>query len=167
MEKARKGKVVGICGSPRKGNTEFLLEVALSTAKKAGAETELILLRNRFIQKNNPAEFNELVDATAIILGSPSYEHNVTDLMKKFMESVKPLAEGGFLENKKGGVIAVGSQSLKSIKSAATVMEEFLESNGVNLEKTITIIAEKPDDARKQKDAIGAAMELGKIMVGE
>ena len=37
--------VVGICGSPRKaGNTEFLLNEALSVAKERGFETERLLV---------------------------------------------------------------------------------------------------------------------------
>lgn len=160
--------MIGVCGSPRKGNTEHLLKMALQGAAKAGAETELILLREMGeIRKKDVEEFDQLVGATGIVLGCPSYDHNVTDLMKEFMECLKPLAGTGMLANKKGGVIAVGSESLKSIKSAASVMEEFLQNSGVNLEKTITIVADKPDDARQQKSASGAAMELGKKLVGE
>jgi len=42
-------KVVGICGSPRKGNTEWMLRKLLGGAAKAKAETELILLREKNI----------------------------------------------------------------------------------------------------------------------
>jgi multimeric flavodoxin WrbA len=168
MGRVKKGKIVGVCGSPRKGNSQYLLEAALDAAKKAGAETELVLLRQLGeIKKNDVEEFDNLVDATGIILACPSYDHDVTDLMKDFFASLKPLAGSGLLANKKGGVIAIGSESLKSIKSAASVMEDFLAEAEINHEKTITIIADKPDDARRQKSAVGAAMVLGKRMVGE
>ena len=35
-------KILGICGSPREGNTLFLLKKALETCKELGVETELI-----------------------------------------------------------------------------------------------------------------------------
>ena len=43
-------KVVGICGSPRKGNTEWMLRKFLEGTAKAGAETDLILLRQKNIK---------------------------------------------------------------------------------------------------------------------
>ena len=176
MDRAKKGKVVGVCGSPRKGNTEFLLDVALSAAKKAGAETEIVLLREMGeIKKNDVEEFDNLVDATAIILACPSYARDVgtldapdvTPLMKDFFASLKPLAGSGMLANKKGGVISFGSSNLKWIKSTARIMEDFLEENGVDVKKTVTLVVDKPNDVRRQKSAVGAVMELGKKMVGE
>ncbi len=43
-------KVVGICGSPRKGNTEWMLRKLLEEAARAGVDTELILLREKQIK---------------------------------------------------------------------------------------------------------------------
>ncbi|MFC1919698.1 hypothetical protein ACFLWX_02780 [Chloroflexota bacterium] len=40
-------EMVGICGSPRKANTEWMLRKLLDDAAEAGAETELILLREK------------------------------------------------------------------------------------------------------------------------
>ncbi len=37
-------KVIGISGSPRKGNTEWMLRKLLEDIEKSGVETELILL---------------------------------------------------------------------------------------------------------------------------
>ena len=42
-------KVVGVCGSPRKGNTEWMLRKLLERAAEAGADTELILLREKVV----------------------------------------------------------------------------------------------------------------------
>jgi multimeric flavodoxin WrbA len=38
-------KVLGICGSPRRGNTEWMLRKVLEAASLEGAEVELLLLR--------------------------------------------------------------------------------------------------------------------------
>ena len=43
-------KVVGICGSPRKGNTEWMLRKLLEGAAREGADSELILLREKDIR---------------------------------------------------------------------------------------------------------------------
>ena len=43
-------KILGICGSPRKGNTEFLLRETIKVAKEKGAEVELIFLREKRIE---------------------------------------------------------------------------------------------------------------------
>jgi multimeric flavodoxin WrbA len=42
-------KVIGICGSPRRGNTEWMLNKLLERMAMNGAETELILLRKKNI----------------------------------------------------------------------------------------------------------------------
>ena len=44
-------KIIGVCGSPRRGgNTEYLLRLALEEAEEGGAETELILLCDKEIE---------------------------------------------------------------------------------------------------------------------
>ena len=43
-------KIIGICGSPREGNTEFMLRTVLGKAKGLNAETELFLLKEKNIQ---------------------------------------------------------------------------------------------------------------------
>jgi len=43
-------KVLGICGSPRKGNTEWMLDTILKSFAVKGAETEIILLRKKNVK---------------------------------------------------------------------------------------------------------------------
>ena len=43
-------RVMGVCGSPRKGNTEWMLHKVLESARAEGAETELVLLRDMDIR---------------------------------------------------------------------------------------------------------------------
>ena len=43
-------RLLAVCGSPRKGNTEWMLTKLLDAAREAGAETELILLRQKDIK---------------------------------------------------------------------------------------------------------------------
>ena len=43
-------KSLAINGSPRKGNTDFMLDIILNSAKENGAETEIIYLRDKKIK---------------------------------------------------------------------------------------------------------------------
>ena len=58
-------KVIGICGSPRKGgNTEIMLKRALKAAESKGAETDLILLAGKTINHFDPdKEIKDDMDA--------------------------------------------------------------------------------------------------------
>ena len=101
-------KVVGICGSPRKGNTEWMLRRFLEAAAKAGAETELILLRQKNIKgcdgcltceaggrerkglcrvRDDMQEiYPKLVEADALAFGTPVYFEMLSGLLKNFMD---------------------------------------------------------------------------------
>ncbi len=117
-------KALGICGSPRKGNSEELLEFFLEEISSLGCLTEKILLRelsfsgciscrsclfdgecklrDDFSEKIVP----KLLEADIIVLSSPVYFDNVTWLMKAFMDRTWPLR--GKLRKKVGGGIVVG-----------------------------------------------------------
>lgn len=43
-------KILAVCGSPRRGNTEWVLDRVLTEASQNGATTELLLLRELDIQ---------------------------------------------------------------------------------------------------------------------
>lgn len=102
-------KVIGLCGSPRKGATEYALEYALDAARAVpGVETEVILLRGKDIKRcihcnlcmdsKTPLpdycslkdDMKDLIDrfvtADGYIIASPVYEATVTGLLKDFMD---------------------------------------------------------------------------------
>ena len=101
-------KVVGICGSPRKGNSEWMLRRFLEAAAKAGAETDLILLRQKNIKgcdgcltceaggrerkglcrvRDDMQEiYPKLVEADALAFGTPVYFEMLSGLLKNFMD---------------------------------------------------------------------------------
>ena len=88
------GKILAICGSPRKGgNTEQLLNICLDRAKELGAETKLIALHDREVRGciacmqckqhgdgkcyGHEDDLNDIASEVyttdALILGSPVY----------------------------------------------------------------------------------------------
>ena len=97
-------KILGIIGSKRKnGNTSILANKALEAAKLEGAEVESIYLGEHNIkgctgcqgcEGNYKCVINDdmqkiypkLIEADAIILGSPTYFYNVTSDVKAFID---------------------------------------------------------------------------------
>lgn len=112
-----KVRILGISGSPRKGNTEDAVKIALESAKEVHEciETSFISLANK---KVNPCEgcyqcygfnkgatwericyiheddvssiYKEIYEADGIIIGSPSYAFDVSAKLKAFFERGAP-----------------------------------------------------------------------------
>jgi len=117
-------KVLGICGSPRKGaNTEFALNFTLNELKAMGFETEVVLLAEKEVKfcnhcgkclegkdcpiKDDAREiFDRMLLADAIIIASPVYYVGVTAQVKALFD--RSLMIRGKLKGKVGGAIAVG-----------------------------------------------------------
>jgi multimeric flavodoxin WrbA len=106
-------KVVGICGSPRRGNTEWMLRRLLEAAAQRGAETELILLRKKnikgcngcltcevggkarkgvcSIQDDMQDIYPKLLEADCLVLGTPVYFEMLSGLLKNFIDRTCPI----------------------------------------------------------------------------
>ena len=122
-------KVVAINGSPRKnGNTELLLNTALEPPAKVGWETELIQIGGKSIRgccacqkcmENKDKRcvfggkdifndvFAKVLEADAVILGSPAYFADVTTEMKAFIDrsGYVGMANGCALAGKIGAAV--------------------------------------------------------------
>lgn len=117
-------KVLAICGSPRKGNTEFMLETIL----KSIPGSELILLKNLDIKRcdgdnycikhkechiksDDVADiYKKMEDADIIIFASPSYFSCVPGLMKDFIDRGNAYWNNKKLKGKKAFLLGVGGQ---------------------------------------------------------
>lgn len=101
--------VLGIAGSPRAGgNTEVLLTEMLAGAGEEGAETEAVHLRTCAIHPCTGCErcrkdltctrfydsmhllYPKIEAADGLILGSPTYNYNITPEMKAFIDRLYP-----------------------------------------------------------------------------
>jgi multimeric flavodoxin WrbA len=101
--------ILGIAGSPRAGgNTEVLLEALLAGAAEEGAATEAVNLRKCAISPCTGCErcrkdltctrfydsmhllYPKIEAADGIILGSPTYNYNITPEMKAFIDRLYP-----------------------------------------------------------------------------
>lgn len=106
-------RVVGVCGSPRKGNTEWMLRRFLEELAVCGVETELILLRKTEIRgcdgcltcEAGDSErkgicrihddmqliYPKLLKADGLVLGTPVYFELLSGLLKNFMDRTCPI----------------------------------------------------------------------------
>lgn len=130
-------KILGIVGSPRRGNTEILVKEALKAASEVGGvETEMLHVSplkvhpciacfRCFDEKDSPRGcpsfdddmekvYSKLSACDGMIIGSPVYFGGITGELKTVLDRTEPFVRyartgyGGGLSNKVGGAIAVG-----------------------------------------------------------
>jgi multimeric flavodoxin WrbA len=137
-------KIIGIVGSPRKdGNTSYLVETALKSAKSAGADTDIINLGSVNIEPcvacdickatgecaiyDDMREILEIMmESDGMIIGSPVYFGSVTSQLKILIDRSRPLRGSFRLKNKVCGAIAVGGSRNGGQESTISVIHDFL-----------------------------------------
>lgn len=105
-------KILGVGGSPRKnGNTDILLDCFLKGAVSEGADTKKVHLRDYSIEFCIGCEacrkagictqfhdgmgqlYSDVESSDGLILGSPTYNYNITASMKAFIDRLYPFYE--------------------------------------------------------------------------
>ncbi|OGF99252.1 hypothetical protein A2Y99_03205 [Candidatus Gottesmanbacteria bacterium RBG_13_37_7] len=138
-------KIVTICGSPRKGNSEAISFKLQDLLAEKGLENEIILLRKQKIHrcvacveycnhklkcryKDDMEEIlNKYVAADSYIMISPNYFQMPTGLLKDFIDRSGILMVQGREEHfkkKKAVVIALGTDDLERIENCANVIAD-------------------------------------------
>jgi multimeric flavodoxin WrbA len=127
-------KILSICGSPRKGNSEAILNRLKQIFKKKGIENEIILLREKNIQrcdgcveycnknldcnkKDDMVEiFDKMKSADGYVFISPNYFKMPSGIFKNFIDrcSVFYTVQTD-LSDKKSIVIVVGTDAIEEI----------------------------------------------------
>jgi multimeric flavodoxin WrbA len=126
-------KIVSICGSPRKGNSEAIAKRLKEIFEQKGVENKIILLRERNIQRcNGCVEYcnkhlrcchrddmakiiEEMLKADGYVFVSPNYFAMPPGLFKDFIDKCSVLYTSYYfnkkpdLSKKKAAVIAVGT----------------------------------------------------------
>jgi len=174
-------KVVGIVCSPRKeGNTEILVQEALTSAETRGAETELVTVWGKDIRpcdgclsctktskchiKDDVQEiYPKLVEADGTIWGTPVYFFNAAAQAKILIDRSYALFVNSKLTNKVGGVISVGGSLGNS--SVWNLFSTFFSVHHMLLADFVYGYAREKGDIRKDKHAMKAARELGRQIV--
>jgi multimeric flavodoxin WrbA len=170
-------KVVAVCGSHRKGNTEWMLNKLVGRLLENGAEVELILLRKAEVKmclacleceaggKNRPgtcrikddmnAIYPKLIAADCIVLGTPAYFDLMTGLLKNFLDrtcAVRPHLEGKSLAGVAMAEEGIG-QAVANIKTYGALC-------GMVWVGAVTGLAKNPGDIAQDKSVARRLIKL-------
>ena len=151
-------KILSICGSPRKGNSETILLALQKIFKDKGIDNDIILLREKKIERChgcievcNPAGvccqkddvsgiIDQMCQADALIFISPNYFQMPTGLLKDFMDRscvIFGSTKDKKLKNKKTLVLAVGADPVsKTDVSAKIIAKNYCQTVGLKVIKT-------------------------------
>jgi len=176
--------IIAICGSPRKGNTEFVLKRILTKAEELGSSVELVLLREKRIEfcngclscdstgKCNVRDDMQLIypkleSADLIIFGSPNYFSNMTGMMKNFIDRLNPFYTSKKLKNKKVVAVVVGgSNKPETIKNSIKSIELAADWTEMPLVGDLYLTGEKSQDIENDPDKIRKIDEFTEGLVG-
>jgi multimeric flavodoxin WrbA len=175
-------KILAICCSPRKkGNTEILLNLALTAAKKEGAEVELFTVAGKTIgpclacnacleegicaQKDDMQPlYDKMLAANGIIFGTPVYFYTMSAQCKAVMDrSIALNHPKRNLNNKVGGIVVVGA-SFGNI-SAVKDLGFYFVSRKMLYAGYISAYAMAEGDVKQLEKCLAATRNLGKGMV--
>lgn len=160
-------KITGISGSPREGNSLWLLQKFLEVVEDEGHEVHLVKLKDmnlnfcdgcliceeiRSCNQKDDMEiiYNILKDSDVIVLATPVYFNNITGLLKNFIDRLNPLCED--LSGKSLIAIVVGQLSGEDGTSSRKVVIDYIknisEILGINFLGELEIIARDRYDAQ-------------------
>ena len=155
--------ILAICGSTRpNGNSEWMIDQLLDSAKNEGALTRKILLRDLDIEycigcdachdnggnciQNDDMKkmYPLLIEADIILLSCPNYFANVSALMKNFMDRTNALVrvKPRRLENKLAIGLCVGGQDLEDTQHCEDALVRFFKDHKM---KVICIVKARGD----------------------
>ena len=142
--------IVGICGSPRKQATEYVLREALNMLENMGFETQFFTVRGKnigfcqhcdYCLKNKECAVKDdmyelyplLKDAKGIVIATPVYNGGVSAQTKAVMDRCRALgaADRNFFRYKVGMAIAVGGDRIGGQELAIQQIITFYVLNGV------------------------------------
>jgi multimeric flavodoxin WrbA len=142
--------IVGVCGSPRNGATEYILKEALNMLKKMGFKTEFFTVRGKkigfcqhcdYCLKNKKCVLKDdmhelyslLKNAQGILIATPVYNGGVSAQIKAVMDRCRALlaADNEVFKCKIGMAIAVGGDRAGGQELALQQILTFYVLNGV------------------------------------
>ena len=142
--------IVGICGSPRRKATEFVLREALKMLEEQGFPTKFFTVRGKeinfcqhcdFCLKNKRCKIEDdvqelyrlLREAKGIVIATPVYNGGVSAQTKALMDRCRALvaADANFFRGKVGMAIAVGGDRIGGQELALQQILTFYVLNGV------------------------------------
>lgn len=182
-------KILGISGSPRNGNTSFLVKEALKAAEEEGVETEFISLMDKELNPCLACDIcktegecvinddindilNKMEESDGIIIGSPVYFGGVSSQVKMLIDRSRPLRRGFKLGNKIGGAISVGASRNGGQETTIRQIHDFMlihsmvvvGDDGPTAHYGGTGVGGGVDDCKEDEHGINTSRNLGKKM---
>lgn len=140
--------ILGVCGSPRKGSTQFVLEQALAAAKEQeDVLTDMICLSGLHIEGCDQCDYcvrkqcycrhkddftqelmQRFIQADGYVIATPVYNMNISWKLLTFFNRFRPLHKvfpPDVLSYKAGGAIAVGGTRQGGQATAIQAIHEF------------------------------------------
>ena len=176
-------KLLGICGSPRKGNTEWMLRKFLEAASKVGVETEIILLKDKDIkvcsgclscdiggkERKGVCKIRDdmqqilpkLIEADGMAFGTPVYFEMVSGLLKNFMDRTCPIWPK--LEKKPIVGIAVAEAG---IRKAVENIKTYASVCNMRWVGEVSALARDPRQVSTEKDIEPRLKKLAEKLIG-
>ena len=153
-------KILSICGSPRRGNSEAIINRLKKIFKKNKIENEIILLREKNIQRcNGCIEYcnhnlkchhkddmakimKKMLEADGYVFVSPNYFAMPPGLFKDFIDkcSIFYTAQTN-LTSKKAIVISVGTDLPFIKENVRNIAKNFCETLGIKVVATATFVS--------------------------
>jgi multimeric flavodoxin WrbA len=176
-------RVIGICASPRKGNTEQMVSWVLSACAAAGAKVELVNLReirmkqclgcnacygkgrHCVIDDDLFSLFDRLENADALVLGTPNYFSNVSGIMKCFIDRNNSICEPSLLKGKPAALVCVGARSVKETAAVEALMKGYLRIMRMVHVGSVIAQAESSREVSTQQKVKDSCAALGKKLV--
>ncbi|MFA7170069.1 MAG: flavodoxin family protein [Candidatus Paceibacterota bacterium] len=172
--------IIAICGSPRRGNTEFALRRFLTKAEEFGHKTELVLLRERRVEHcsgclscDESGECSIMDDMKLIaeriqandliVFGSPNYFNNVSGIMKDFFDRLNPVYKSKSFAEKKMISLCIGASDNRTYpEKIAAVMESVAELLKLDFIGDFYLVARAPQDVENNPESIQKIDEFAK-----
>ena len=142
--------ILGFCGSPRSGATEYVIKEALSMIEMKGYKTEFYTIKDKEIRYcihcdycllKRGCIFNDdmgllyelLKKAEGIIIGSPVYNGGITAQTKTVLDRTRAIvaADPKVFEGKKGIAVAIGGDRIGGQELAIQQIITFYILNGI------------------------------------
>ncbi len=191
--------ILGVAGSPRSnGNTHHLMKEILRSAEAEGAAAECIQLSDYTINGCIGCEkcrrdktctrfydgmhllYDKIEKADGLVLASPTYNYNMTPLMKAFIDRLYPYYNftdkrpgpySSRLAVKGAKALVFGVCEQKDPKESGynvVSMADAIEALGFKVfRQTVFPLLFAADAARKDDHSMALAAELGKLFVQE
>jgi len=142
--------ILGFCGSPRSGATEYVIREALKMIEMKGYKTEFYTIKDKEIRycihcdyclQKRGCILNDdmgllyelLKEAEGIIIGSPVYNGGITAQTKAVFDRTRALvaADPKVFEGKKGIAVAIGGDRIGGQELAIQQIITFYLLNGI------------------------------------